>query len=446
MRVAFTLWPAPAHLYPFVPLAWALRSAGHEVVFLSHPSLGPVVTASGLPFAPMCEADQMPEPAGPTAGYPEARKEVARITEALNVPVQDEVAWGTVSQAFLPSMWDFSPFQGDPTEPMPAMDGLVSFFRAWRPDLVIWDPCMPGAAVAARAVGAAQCRQSGTDYNGWFLDTFTKLASKADDPGLPNPFVETIRAMAERYDVPIDHETLYGQWTIDHVPSGMNFEVNTRRVPLRWIPHTAQTAMPSWLYPVPDRPRVALSLGLSVRKYVPGSDWSYVRTLLDALGGLDVEVVATLDDAQLSRIGTIPDNVRTIDYLPLDNLMPTCQLLVHHGGIGTMAAAGCVGVPQIVVDFLHVQHEDPNATGGQKQISFPRYKLAPVTGAYVTSFGAGEVLDLSRPSVEKVREMVTAVLTDSTYQDGADRLRADLMAAPSPAELVPELEKLAMTR
>jgi hypothetical protein len=438
MRVAFALWPAPAHLYPFVPLAWALRSAGHDVTFLSHPCLAPTVTASGLPFTPMCSEAEMPPPQGPAANWPEARKEVSRITEALNVPPESAMNWGTVAHGFLPSMWDFNPYQGSPADPLPAMDGTVRFFRHWRPDLVIWDPCMPGAAVAARAAGARQARQSGTDYNGWFLDTFDRLAAAPDVPSVPNPFVETIRAMAERYDVPIDHETLYGQWTIDVMPKGLNFPVNTRKMPMRWIPHTAQTAMPEWLYPVPDRPRVALSLGLSVRVYVP-IDWGYIRVLFDALSDLDIEVVATLDETQLANVGTIPDNVRAIDYIPLDNLMPTCSALIHHGGLGTMAAAGYLGIPQLLVDFPY-DEDDP----ADDEPRYFRYKLAPVTGAYVTQFGAGEIIDLSRPSVETIRDQVRRVLTEPSFKEGAAELRMDLLAAPSPSDLVPTLERLTL--
>ena len=39
MRVMLTPWPNPAHLYPIVPLAWALQSAGHEVCIASHAAL-----------------------------------------------------------------------------------------------------------------------------------------------------------------------------------------------------------------------------------------------------------------------------------------------------------------------------------------------------------------------------------------------------------------------
>jgi hypothetical protein len=431
MRVAFALWPAPAHLYPFVPLAWAFRAAGHEVMFLSHPSLGATVVASGLPFTPMCSEAEMPVPVGPAAEWPRAREEVDRITAALDIPEEDAGRWSTVADGFLPSMWDFTPFQGSPDDPIPAMDGMLAFFRRWKPDLVVWDPCVPGTAVVARAVGAAQARMSGTDFNGWFLDTFTRLTSGPGAPQVPNPFAETVRAAADKYGVPVDHDTLYGEWTIDHVPSGMNFPVDTRRIAIRWIPYAAPAVTPEWLY-ASERPRVAVSLGMSVRQYLATADWGFVTVLLEALSDLDVDVVATLDATQLAAVPKLPDNVRAIDYVPLDQLMTTSSLLIHHGGIGTMATAGYVGVPQLIV--------------GRGSTSSAGYKLWAVTGRYVTSFGAGEIMDFSDRSVDPLRDQVMRVLKDPSFTAGAARLRRDLTAAPSPSDLVPTLEKLALER
>lgn len=445
MRVAFALWPAPAHLFPLVPMAWALRAAGHEVTFVSHPCIGDAVSSSGHQFKPFCTEEELPPPKGPTGAWPQAREAVLRISDALNVPDDRLNEWNTIVHAFLPSIWDFSPYGASPDERLPAIDGMVSFFRDWRPDLVIWDPCLPGAAVAARAAGAAQARQSGTDYNGWFLDTFNELISRPNAPDVPNPLAETIRPSAERYGVPIDHDTLYGQWTIDMMPSRMNFPVNTRRIPVRWIPYTAQSAMPDWLYPVPDRPRIALSLGLSVRTFVK-ADWSYLATIFKALADLDVEVVATLDDTQVAAAGSVPDNVRIIDYVPLDHLMPTCSALIHHGGLGTMGPAGHAGVPQLIVDFPEALGSDDDEEPPSEEITFPRYKLAPVTGAYVTSFGAGEIVDMSRPDVDVIRDQIERVLTDPSFAAGAARLRMDLTASPSPSDIVPTLERLALQR
>jgi glycosyltransferase len=431
MRVAFALWPTPAHLYPFVPLAWALRAAGHEVTFLSHPSIGDAVIESGLPFTPMCDEAQVPVPVGPAAPWPEEREEMSRITGALNVPEEDRNAWNTVIYGFVPSMWDFTPYGASADTPMPAMDGMMAFFRHWKPDLVIWDPCVPGAAVAARAVGATQMRLSGTDFNGWFLDTFTRLTSGEQAPPVPNPFAETVRGMADRYGVPVDHDTLYGEWTIDHVPSGMNFPVDTRRIPMRWIPYTAPVQMPAWLYPV-RRPRVTVSLGMSVRKYLPHANWEFVGDLLGALSDLDIEVVATLNATQLAAVPKIPENVRTVDYLPLDQLVATSSLLISHGGIGTMATAGHAGVPQLIV--------------GAGSTSTAGYKLWSVTGRYVVGFGAGEILDFLHRDVDAMREQVRRALEDPSLIAGAARLRQDMASMPSPKDIVPTLENIVRAR
>ncbi|OEV20141.1 protein IroB, partial [Streptomyces nanshensis] len=51
MRVLFTTWAWPSHLYALVPLAWACRSAGHEVLVVSQPELLPLIERTGLPGA-----------------------------------------------------------------------------------------------------------------------------------------------------------------------------------------------------------------------------------------------------------------------------------------------------------------------------------------------------------------------------------------------------------
>ena len=443
MRVAFVVWPAPAHLYPVVPLAWALRSAGHEVYVASHPSIGDAVTGQGLPFAPLCAPDAMPHPLGPGGVWGRERADVGQITAVLDLPVQDIGTWMTFSQFLLPTMWDFMPYKASPETPMPAMDGLVEFFRGWRPDLVIWDPCMPGAAVAARAVGARQARYTGPDHVGWSMDTFIRLAGDLGASRVDNPLVETVRPMAERYGVDVDRELLLGEWTINPMPSSINLPVDTRVLPVQWIPHVTQEAVPPWLYPVPERPRIAVSLGVSTRAYM-AADWSHVGLLLDALGELDVEVVATLNDVQLAQVTRVPENVRLIDYFPLDQLMPTCSLLIHHGGLASMVTAAYSRVPQLVVDFLDLQigvttSEDGVVTGS-------RYPLAPVTGGFVTGHGAGEVLDLSKPGVDVIRDQVARVATEPAFREGAARLHEELMLSPTPGGIVPMLEQFAARR
>src|SRR3954462_11182402 len=49
MRVLFATWAWPSHRYALVRLAWACRSAGHEVLFASEPALLDEIVRTGLP-------------------------------------------------------------------------------------------------------------------------------------------------------------------------------------------------------------------------------------------------------------------------------------------------------------------------------------------------------------------------------------------------------------
>ena len=51
MRVLFTTWAWPSHLYAMVPLARACAAAGHEVLVASQPALRREIERCGLPAA-----------------------------------------------------------------------------------------------------------------------------------------------------------------------------------------------------------------------------------------------------------------------------------------------------------------------------------------------------------------------------------------------------------
>ncbi|MEA2207331.1 MAG: hypothetical protein QOE77_4107, partial [Blastocatellia bacterium] len=55
MRVLVSSWGWRSHFYPLVPLAWALRSAGHEVLVASQPSMTDTIVGAGLPAVALGE-------------------------------------------------------------------------------------------------------------------------------------------------------------------------------------------------------------------------------------------------------------------------------------------------------------------------------------------------------------------------------------------------------
>ncbi|GAA1458399.1 DUF1205 domain-containing protein [Nocardiopsis exhalans] len=437
MRVVFCLWPNAAHLYPLVPLAWALQAEGHEVRVVSHHALQEKTVAVGLPAVSVGNPDMIPM--GPGNPYPEERRQVAELTEALAPTGDERDPWDVFTHFMLPSIWDFSPVEPADEERFRAVDDLVAFARDWKPDLILWDPCFPIGAVAAAASGAAHARLLwGQDYFGWSRNLFR---SRQDaDSGITGeePLAASVGPSARRHGVGVDEELLLGQWTLDPLPEAMRLPTGVPAVPVRWVPYSGQAAVPSWLRQSGGRPRVALSLGLSQRMYLKGG-WGHVPALLEALGGLDMDVVATLDATQLEGT-SVPSNVRAVDYLPLNQLLPTCDAIIHHGGVGTFAAAAAMGTPQLITDSDD-EHGVTAAAGEGMEAS--KHVESSITAEYVTSRGAGLRLDHRTQTVEDMRESLRRVLKDPAFRRGADRVRAEILASPAPSAVVAALVELA---
>lgn len=416
MRVVFTSFALNAHFLGQVPLAWALRSAGHEVRVASQPALTGTITAAGLTAVPVGEDHGWHEamagagggtdqdggwdalldldPAQPQAHHWEVLKAVAaQLTERFLAPANN------------PSM----------------VDGLVEFARSWRPDLVIWEPFTPAGAVAAEAVGAAHARLLwGADL---FLDQRQAyLRELADRPAAQHhdPAAQWLTGLLDRYGLAFDERMLRGQWTIDSMPASVRLPLEGRTVPMRYIPYNGTAVVPDWLREPPSRPRICLTLGITGRD---GASFLGVplTTLFDALADLDAEIVATLDAAQREQIPNLPDNVRAVDFVPLHALLPTCSAIAHHGGAGTWSTAAAAGVPQLV---------------------FPSVWDDFYRARRTADLGAGLVVHPRDLTSEALRAGLGRLLDEPSFADGAERLRGEMEADPSPADVVPTLEKL----
>jgi rhamnosyltransferase subunit B len=54
----------------------------------------------------------------------------------------------------------------------------------------------------------------------------------------------------------------------------------------------------------------------------------------------------------------LPTGVRHCSFAPFRQLLPLCGAIVHHGGIGTTAAALCVGIPQLILPMAWDQPDN----------------------------------------------------------------------------------------
>ncbi|WP_328339415.1 activator-dependent family glycosyltransferase [Micromonospora sp. NBC_00421] len=416
MRVLITCFAHNTHYYSLVPLAWALRAAGHEVRVASQPSLTDTIVRSGLTAVPVGDdqaiIDLLTEVGGDLMPYQRGLD----FTETRPEVLTPEYLLG--QQTMLTALC-FAPLNGDST-----MDDTVALARSWQPDLVIWEPFTYSGPVAARVVGATHARLLwGPDVVGNARRLFTESLARRPVEQREDPMAEWLRCTLHRYGCQLgddEVETLVtGGWTIDPTAESTRLPAPGRRVAMRYTPYNSPSVVPEWVAKA-DRPRVCLTLGVSARETY-GRDVVSFQELLGALGDLDVEVVATLSDAQREDLGDLPDNVRVCDFVPLDVLLPTCVAIIHHGGAGTWSTAMLYGVPQIMIASLWD---------------------APLKAQQAERLGAGISIPPEQLDAPTLRAAVARILDDPSIAAAARRQRDELRAEPSPAEVVRILERL----
>jgi UDP:flavonoid glycosyltransferase YjiC (YdhE family) len=461
MRVLFTPYPSLAHLWPIVPLAWALQNAGHEVRVASQARFADAIVKTGLTPVRLGDPDANEPRMRDDARQPAAPEEVLRYADALGLTAAERELWIIFFQYLLNPTSDYV------RTDLPEAGDLVAFAEGWQPDLVVWDATFASGAVAAKVCGAAHVRLLlGPDIFGFSVDKLAERVEELRTAGLPeNPLADVLRPLAERHGVEVDNELLVGQWSVDQMPTGLNPPLAAKTIPMRFMPFTGAAAVPEWLYEHPERPRIALTLGESTRRFVPGD--ARLPKILAALSTLDVEVVATLNELQLQGIDEIPANVRVLDWVNLTQLLPTCAAIIHHGGMGTTAAAIAFRVPQLILDtdesvLMRQVRNAPEAGSFQVGKEFgvreeteaettqwvlPEKKVEATRNAnYLIARGAGARLNHQSQTADEIAKVILQVVTDPAYREGVDAVHAVWDAMPNPAELVPVLERIAARR
>lgn len=418
MRVLFVSFPHHTHYFSMVPLASALRTAGHEVRVASHPDITEQITAAGLTAVPV----------GTTGWYfddPHAPELLGRILGGGSGHVQgfdftrdDPGQWTHESLLALENIAVASLYASVSNDAM--LDDLVAYARHWRPDLVVWEQHTFAGAVVARAVGAAHARLlHGVDITVRARQEFLRQSAALPGP-VQDPTAEWLGRAVRRYapHLGFAEEMVTGQWTIDITPPSSRLDLGLRTVGVRHVPHNGASVVPDWLRAPAERPRVCLTLGLSGE--LDHAPFSF-GALLDALAGLDAEIVATLGAEARRPPGPVAENVRLVDFVPLNDLLPTCAAIVHHGGVGTRATAELHGVPQLMLPY------------GWDTVAKARR---------VAELGYGLHLPAAELTVDALRTAVERLLTEESFTKAADRVRAEILAEPTPNEAVGVLERL----
>jgi glycosyltransferase (activator-dependent family) len=421
MRVLFVVNPEKAHFYALVPLAWALRTAGHEVMFASQPRFADTVTQAGLTAVPVGRDvdlwDLIPRHDDfrdwtwkPKYGLQEHPPyDVAESAE--------KATWAHMAQSYGNTLLVWHKQAS-----FPMIGGVVNFARHWQPDLILWEPLAFAGPIAAKACGAAHARLLwSVDVFGYTRSEFLRLKGLQPEGDRKDWMAEWLDGYARKYGTEFTEDMITGQFTIDQLPGSLRLEgEGLHYVPMRYLPYGGAAVIPKWLHARPERPRVALSMGVSLSDH--GADFSVsVQDILDNLSTMDVEVVATIAQSEQRKLARIPDNARIVSYAPLDALAATCSAIITHGGFGTFLTAALHGVPQLSAawDFD-----------------------SPLLAGRAAAQGGSLMIRADQATGEVVRKNVARLLDEPAFGERAAHLRDELYTMPTPNQLVGDLEEL----
>jgi UDP:flavonoid glycosyltransferase YjiC (YdhE family) len=307
MRVLFVSLASVGHTYPLIPLAKATREAGHTVRFAAGENVHEPLAANGLrPFRP---ADAFYEIYAEDLG-----PELAR----------------------------------------------------WRPDLVIHEWGVPGAAAAAREAGI---------------------------PGIWHGF-----GRLPPPDIGLEMPLGSGRPHLDICPPSLqDKDFREERIALRPGPFS-----PPGELPARTGTTIYLTLGTAF------GTRELLTAAIDGLAALDAHVIVAAGNVTLG--GAVPHNVTVRSWVPQAALWPHVDVVVHHGGSGTMLGALAHGVPQLVLP----QGADQFANAAALR-------------------EAGAALVLEEPSA--VADHARTLLRDNGYRDAARALADEIAGMPSPDDV-----------
>lgn len=312
MRILFTTVPLPGHFFPLVPLAWACRALGHEVLVATSEDFVPEVLRSGLAATP---AGPVASLFGLVAGGDPGLLAQRRYANGR--------VFARVAAANLP--------------------GVLSLVDSWRPDLVVSERAETAGPLAAAAfdVPAAELHWGAAplaEYRSAAAEQLAGDLAALGLAGLPRP------------------RLVLNPWPPSLRPA---YAAGQRR--MRNVPYDGDARVPGWVWRPRDRPRVCLTLGTVLPRLGDDAAAETVLPIVARLAGLDVDVVIAVDDKVAARWPPLPAAVRHAGRLPLSHALRVCDVAIHHGGQGTALTAVGAGSPQLVLPMLDDQFDNAEA-------------------------------------------------------------------------------------
>jgi UDP:flavonoid glycosyltransferase YjiC (YdhE family) len=379
MRVLFTFVGGYGHFEPLAPVARAATAAGHTVAFGCAPAMLPTVQARGFHCFALGESTHGRSERVPLRPLDRAREERDLRERFVRCAARDRA---------------------------PLTMALCS---KWRPDLLVCDETDFGALVAAESLSLP------------YATVLVIAAGSFVRPDVVGPALQELRTQHGLSPDP-QLEMLGRYLVLAPFPRSYRDPAD----PLPATAHTFRPEMPeaagdppAWSSVLPGAPTVYFTLG-TIFNLECGDLFARVLT---ALRELPIQLVVTVGHSiDPAELGPQPSTVHSARYIPQSQVLPYCDLVVSHGGSGSVIGALAHGLPSVLIPM------------GADQ---------PQNAARCAQLGVAKVLDAMGATPDTVRAAVADVLHEASYRRSAERLRDEIAALPPVTDAVDLLERLA---
>ncbi len=390
MRILFTFEGGSGHYNPLVPIARAAESAGHTVAFACAPRQLAMVEAAGFQaFAAGIDVGSTPAT--------EAMEDHYMATPAI----AEREAY-LLREGF--AGWYARHKAAD----------IVTLGEMWRPDLLVRDEIDFGSAIAAERLG---------------LPHANVLVIAAGSFVRHELVAEPLNTLRLEYGLPPDPDlAMLSRYLVlaPFPPSYRDpaFPLPATAYALRpLLPEpTREEQLPPWAANLTGAPTVYFSLGTAFASSLR----DVFARVIAGLRGLPINLIVTvgrrIDPADF---GEMPANVHIERYISQSLILPRCDLVITHGGSGSVMGALAHGVPLAVIPLNADQ---------------------PLNAERCAALGVGRVIGGEDITSAMARDAVEEMLANPEYRRNAGRLRDEIAALPGPARAMELLERLAAER
>lgn len=321
MRILVTTNKLLSHFTPMLPFAKGLQARGHEVRVAALPDLGEEIAKHGFGHLVL---------KGPSDAEREALNERANSVprEEVGKFYMSEFFMGILARNFLP--------------------GLLDELTIWRPDLILRESTEFSGLIVAEKLGIRHVR--------------FEIVNGESEESIATNYTEEMDALRSLVSLaPTGGGYLRDEPAFSAHPRVLDDtpRINSQE-PFRFRtfvpPATLTTGRPEWL-PSGGKPLVYMTFGT----VTAGEDRTrhVYAASVDAVADLPVSVLLTTGkNAPHDLLPSVPHNVVVREFVPQAEIFEHAELMVCHGGSGTVLGGLASGMPMVVVPLFADQPDN----------------------------------------------------------------------------------------